>query len=80
MSKPWEHLRKPVETPIGNGSWRTSGGALVHRVVPGSPADAAGLAVDDVVVAVGRRLGSIGAAACFRVLPRAAARSRLLPS
>ena len=30
-----------------------SGGALVHRVVPGSPADAAGLAVDDVVVAVG---------------------------
>jgi hypothetical protein len=26
---------------------------LVHRVVPGSPADAAGLAVDDVVVAVG---------------------------
>ena len=30
-----------------------SGGALVHRVVPGSPADAAGLAADDVVVAVG---------------------------
>lgn len=31
----------------------TSGGALVHRVVPGSPADTAGLVVDDVVVAVG---------------------------
>ena len=34
-----------------------SGGALVHRVVPGSPADAAGLAVDDVVVAVGGKPG-----------------------
>jgi len=36
MSKPWDHLRKPVKTPIGSGEWMTSDN---HAAVSASVTD-----------------------------------------
>ena len=35
MSKPWDHLRAPVKTPLRTGSWTPYNGGKVAIVVQG---------------------------------------------
>ncbi len=54
VRRAWLGVRAVDLDPVAASLLDLPGGALVTRVSPGSPAEAAGLAVDDVVVAVDR--------------------------